>query len=90
MLIIHGTADSASPIHRHLRVCDGAKRTHIFELKVYYGPHGFMLANGQLRQDEIALDAFRQMAIFPASWYDSQFLKNDFSVGHAIPCPYNM
>jgi carboxymethylenebutenolidase len=36
-----------------------------FELKVYYGePHGFMLSGGALREDEVAQDAFDEMASF--------------------------
>jgi dienelactone hydrolase len=34
-------------------------------LKVYYGePHGFMLSGGALREDEVAQDAFDEMASF--------------------------
>lgn len=66
MLIIHGTADSPSPIGQIYdyagALTDAGK---YFELKVYYGePHGFMLANSQLRQDEVAQDAFEQMVSF--------------------------
>lgn len=66
MLIIHGTEDNPSPIgdiYRYAGALDDAGK--YFELKVYYGePHGFMLAGGQLRQDEVAQDAFDQMASF--------------------------
>jgi carboxymethylenebutenolidase len=66
MLMIHGTADEASTIgdiYRYATELQDASA--YFELKVYYGePHGFMLANGQLRDDEIAQDAFNQMADF--------------------------
>lgn len=66
MLIIHGTADNPSPIgdiYRYAGALDDAGK--YFELKVYYGePHGFMLSNGQLRDDELAQDAFEQMARF--------------------------
>jgi carboxymethylenebutenolidase len=64
--MIHGTADSASPIgdiYRYATALTEAGK--YFEMKVYYGePHGFMLANGQLRQDEVAQDAFGQMVSF--------------------------
>jgi carboxymethylenebutenolidase len=66
LLMIHGTADSASPIgdiYRYATALTEAGK--YFEMKVYYGePHGFMLANGQLRQDEVAQDAFGQMVSF--------------------------
>jgi len=66
MLIIHGTADSPSPIGRIYdyanALTDAGK---YFELKVYYGePHGFMLSNGQLREDEVAQDALMEMVDF--------------------------
>lgn len=66
MLIIHGTADDPSPIADIYRYATDLQNTGAdFELKVYSGePHGFMLANGELRDDEIAQDAFRQMADF--------------------------
>ncbi len=66
MLIIHGTEDQASPIstiYDYAAKLAQAKAT--FELKVYSGePHGFMLANSQLRQDEVAQSAFNEMADF--------------------------
>lgn len=66
MLIIHGTEDNPSPIadiYRYATALDDAGK--YFELKVYYGePHGFMLSGGQLRDDEVAQDAFDQMASF--------------------------
>lgn len=66
MLVIHGTADQPSPIadiYRYAGELQDAGAT--FELKVYSGePHGFMLADGQMREDEVAQDAFRQMADF--------------------------
>ena len=66
MLMIHGTADSASPIagiYQYAAALTDAGK--YFELKVYYGkPHGFMLTNGQLSQDEIAQDAFGEMMNF--------------------------
>lgn len=66
MLMIHGTADRASAIgqiYQYATALDAAGKS--FELKVYQGePHGFMLADGQLRTDEVAQDAFNQMASY--------------------------
>ncbi len=66
MLIIHGTADNPSPIediYRYTEALDETGRT--FELEVYDGePHGFMLADGEMRQDEVAMDAFAKMVDF--------------------------
>jgi carboxymethylenebutenolidase len=66
LLIIHGTADDPSPIADIYQYATELQEAGAyFELKVYYGePHGFMLDGGQLRQDEVAQDAFRQMADF--------------------------
>lgn len=66
MLIIHGTADQPSPIADiYQYATDLTAAGAEFELKVYSGePHGFMLQNGQLRTDEVAQDAFEQMADF--------------------------
>ena len=66
LLMIHGTADDPSPItdiyQYASELTDAGK---YFELKVYYGePHGFMLSGGQLREDEVAQDAFWQMVSF--------------------------
>jgi carboxymethylenebutenolidase len=66
MLVIHGTKDNPSPIadiYRYVTDLDAAGKE--FELKVYAGePHGFMLSDGQLRQDEVAQDAFDEMVSF--------------------------
>ena len=66
MLIIHGTADAPSPmadIYAYATALDAADV--YFELKVYQGePHGFMLDNGQLREDDVAHDAFTEMVDF--------------------------
>lgn len=66
MLIIHGTADQPSPIadiYQYATALTAAEK--YFELKAYYGePHGFMLAAGKMREDEIAMDAFGQMVDF--------------------------
>jgi carboxymethylenebutenolidase len=66
MLIIHGTEDQPSPIGDIYKYADALRSAKAyFELKVYYGePHGFMLAGGKLRQDEVAVDAYREMADF--------------------------
>lgn len=66
MLIIHGTADDPSPIetiYDYAGALDAAGA--YFELKVYQGePHGFMLAGEDLRQDDVASDAFNEMLRF--------------------------
>lgn len=66
MLVIHGTADDPSPVTDIYRYATApGEAGKVFELKVYSGePHGFMLAGGQLREDEVAQDAFNQMASF--------------------------
>lgn len=64
MLIIHGTEDQASPIasiYAYATALQAAKSP--FEMKIYAGePHGFMIQNGQLRQDDVGQDAFNEMA----------------------------
>jgi carboxymethylenebutenolidase len=66
MLIIHGTADRASPvadIYRYATELDSAGK--YFELKVYYGePHGFMIQNGTLSKSLVATDAYTEMVRF--------------------------
>lgn len=66
MLIIHGTADAPSPIddiYSYASALTDAGK--YFELNIYYGePHGFMLENSQLRQDDNAADAFDAMVRF--------------------------
>lgn len=66
MLIIHGAADQPSPIadiYRYTAELEAAGKD--FEITVYEGePHGFMLSGGQLREDEVAQDAFEQMIDF--------------------------
>lgn len=66
MLIIHGTADDPSPIATIYDYAGALTAADAyFELKVYYGePHGFMLADGQLRADDVAVDAYNEMADF--------------------------
>lgn len=66
MLILHGTADQASPIadiYSYATALDEAGK--YFELKVYQGqPHGFMLQNGQRSESFVAQDAYREMVTF--------------------------
>ena len=66
MLMIHGTNDQSSPIadiYRYTAELEAAGKD--FEITVYEGePHGFMLSGGQLREDEVAQDAFEQMIDF--------------------------
>ncbi|HEX2907928.1 MAG TPA: dienelactone hydrolase family protein [Phototrophicaceae bacterium] len=66
LLIIHGTADEPSPIgtiYDYVNVLTSAGK--YFELKVYAGePHGFILSGGQLRDDEVAVDAYNEMVDF--------------------------
>jgi carboxymethylenebutenolidase len=66
MLMIHGTRDEPSPIadiYKYASELDAADK--FYELKVYQGePHGFMLTEGQLRQDDVAMDAFNEMVDF--------------------------
>lgn len=63
MLIIHGTQDRPSPItdiYTYATALGNAGKD--FELKVYANePHGFMLVDGELRTDEIGMDAFYEM-----------------------------
>ena len=66
MLIIHGTKDEPSKIediYRYATELDAAGKS--FELKVYQGePHGFMLKEGKMRQDDVSKDAFEQMVTY--------------------------
>ncbi len=67
MLIIHGTADEASPvgdIYRYATDLDAAGK--YFELKVYQGePHGFMIGgDGQLVETPVAESAYLEMVGF--------------------------
>ncbi|BBL67860.1 dienelactone hydrolase family protein [Methanoculleus chikugoensis] len=67
MLIIHGTADEASPvadIYRYATELDAAGK--YFELKVYQGePHGFMIGEGgQLAETPVAESAYQEMVGF--------------------------
>ena len=66
MLIIHGTEDDPSPIADiYQYATDLTTAGAQFELKVYSGePHGFMLELGELREDDVALDAFNEMVDF--------------------------
>ena len=66
MLIIHGTQDRPSPIadiYAYATALGDAGKD--FELKVYANErHGFMLENGELRQDDVAIDAFQEMVAY--------------------------
>jgi carboxymethylenebutenolidase len=66
MLMIHGSKDAASPIqgiYNYSTALDSAGKYH--ELKVYQGkPHGFMITNGLLSQDDASMDAYREMVTF--------------------------
>ena len=66
LLMIHGSADQASPIDgifKYAAALQGAGK--YFELKVYQGlPHGFMVQNGQLWKTDQANDAYKQMVAF--------------------------
>jgi carboxymethylenebutenolidase len=67
MLIIHGTADQASPvaeIYRYAGELDAAGK--YFELKVYQGePHGFMIEEGGgLSESPVAESAYGEMVAF--------------------------
>jgi len=66
MLMIHGSRDMASPIrniYNYSVALDAADK--YFELKEYQGkPHGFMVMNGSLSQDDTSMDAYREMITF--------------------------
>jgi len=66
MLMIHGSADMASPvtdIYNYSTTLAQAKK--YYELKVYEGePHGFMIVNGSLSGSDVANDAFGEMVRF--------------------------
>jgi carboxymethylenebutenolidase len=66
MLMIHGSADQASPVTDIYRYAqDLNKAGKYFELKVYQGePHGFMVQNGQMNQSDVARNAFKEMVEF--------------------------
>ena len=66
MLMIHGSGDMASPIrgiYNYSLELDSAGK--YYELKVYQGkPHGFMITNGSLSQDDASRDAYGEMITF--------------------------
>ncbi len=66
LLMIHGSADQASPIARTFEYAAALdKAGKYFELKVYEGlPHGFMVQNGQLWWTDKGQDAYREMLAF--------------------------
>jgi carboxymethylenebutenolidase len=66
LLMIHGAADETSPISDIFDYAGAlAQAGAYFELKVYSGEsHGFLLSDGNLREDEVAQSAFREMVAF--------------------------
>ena len=66
LLMIHGSADMASPITTIFNYSVSLTDAHkYFELKVYEGlPHGFMVQNGTLNESDSARDALREMLTF--------------------------
>jgi carboxymethylenebutenolidase len=66
LLMIHGSADAASPIAGIFRYATALQQSgKYFELKVYQGlPHGFMVQGGQLWRSDIADNAFEEMVSF--------------------------
>jgi carboxymethylenebutenolidase len=66
LLMIHGSADQASPIAGIFQYAAALQTAgKYFELKVYQGlPHGFMVQNGQLWKTDQADDAYQQMVTF--------------------------
>jgi carboxymethylenebutenolidase len=66
LLIIHGTADQASPIAGIFQYATALQAAgKYFEMKVYQGlPHGFMVQGGQLWRTDQANDAYQQMLAF--------------------------
>lgn len=66
LLMIHGSRDQASPIgdiFNYSTQLDSADK--YFELKVYQGkPHGFMIVNGSLNNQDFADDAYKEMVRF--------------------------
>jgi carboxymethylenebutenolidase len=66
LLIIHGSADQASPIAGIFQYATALQQAgKYFELKVYQGlPHGFMVQGGQLWKTDQANDAYEEMVAF--------------------------
>ncbi len=66
MLMLHGSADQASPVTDIYRYAEVLNQTgKYFELKVYQGePHGFMVRNGQMNGSDVARNAFSEMVEF--------------------------
>jgi carboxymethylenebutenolidase len=66
LLMIHGSADQASPIAGIFQYAAALQQAgKYFELKVYQGlPHGFMVQNGRLWDTDTARDAYGQMVGF--------------------------
>jgi len=66
ILMIHGSADKASPIARTFEYSAALdKAGKYYELKVYQGlPHGFMVQNGELWWTDKGQDAYGEMMGF--------------------------
>lgn len=66
MLMIHGSADQASPVTDIYNYSVALNQQQkYFELKVYEGqPHGFMIQNGSLNESDIGHSAFNEMVTF--------------------------
>jgi carboxymethylenebutenolidase len=66
LLMIHGSADAASPIAGIFQYATALQQEgKYFELKVYEGlPHGFMVQSGQLWRSDASDDAFGEMVSF--------------------------
>ena len=66
MLMIHGSADQASPVTDIYRYASALNQSQkYFELKVYEGqPHGFEIQNGVINDSDIGRDAFLEMVTF--------------------------
>ena len=66
LLMIHGSADQASPVPDIYKYAEVLNQTgKYFELKVYQGePHGFMVQNGKMNGSDVARNAFKEMVEF--------------------------
>jgi carboxymethylenebutenolidase len=66
MLMIHGSSDQASPVTDIYKYAVALNQSgKYFELKVYEGePHGFMVQNGKMNENDVARNAFGEMVEF--------------------------
>jgi len=66
MLMIHGSSDQVSPVTDIYKYADALHQSgKYFELKVYQGePHGFMVQNGKMNENDVARNAFGEMVEF--------------------------